>query len=367
MKNIIYYKQLLKLIESLQDEKIYPKKYTNNELKHELSNLYVSWLLTNSSIDKKDKNFLITGIMPNIVTNIVQSIFYDSLYFIVEDWNEETNLLGDFLQLLYFIERQIQYALKELEKCDNNIEEKTELSTFIISVQKEIQKILIDSTIQNLEHLWKQWNDIIMDYSIEKIRNILSKSIDQIIQILQQIPKNLWYNYLIKDSKKLSNYLYRLLTKLVKTTNKLRQKMGDIVDKIKKYHDVNLKKCMAKPFEELNDILSIPDDLRTQFTFGLSEYFSIPYYNAIYNGILPLYNKFKIYLLNPTKNTFENLLQQIDHIKDLHHHSNFFWASLKRDTMDFISNAPIDKLIQYVTDPDIKRIYKKYYLMMKNG
>ena len=328
MNYLIYYKKLLQLIETLQDKEVYPKEYTNEKLKHELANLYMGWYLLGLGIDKEDKKLLIVQLLPTFVTFIVQSIFYD----VINHYNQEIKLLidtvDDFFEMLPIFNEEINNFLeKVLKEKEINKEDRNKIVDMFNNFVKKVaegEDLTLATTMAN---------------KLDKIFGREEKnkySIDEWIDKMEQIPHDLWKKFAYNE-KITFDTDYENLYKFISSFNEIRKDFSQIIDIIQR---------TIEPRE------------------SMSYYFDKPYYEGFYKYFLPLYNKFKTYLLHPTKDSFEKLMMQIDHIKDIQHHSDFFWESLEKDTMDFISNASINELLQYVTDPDIKKIYKKYYILI---
>jgi len=356
MKNkIIYYKKLLKLIESLKEKEIYPKKYSNEKLKHELSNLYVvEFLISNSYVYKEDKNTLITTISPTIITHIVQSLFYD----VIGHYDQE---IEDFYEAYQKFDTAQKYFYNKLADLSNiytdllkknklSSEDKKILSKIINNLPIIYKNEIVDEILKTVnlltEILYKNFNP-----NTFQIGDSLKHSIQDWINKMKQIPQSIWKAFAYYNSDRGSIMNYKSITVIFD------EYYNDITDLVKK--DPFTFKPLEKTYIDLEDIIETLWDEEKVIFFHMDK----PYYDAFYNNLLPLYNEFQSYLIDPKKDSFEKLIYLIDHIKDLQHHSNFFWTSLKKDTMDFISHTSINKLIQYVTDPDIKKIYKKYYIL----
>jgi len=356
MKHITYYKKLLKLIESLKNEEIYPKYFTSEGLTHELANLYVGWYLLGLSIEQEDKNLLIDGILPTIVTHIIQSIFYDTISHYQEEMLKFYNIYDEFKNLDYIA---FDEKLGDIEIVAGNAVKNNELSAkdyqTILQIIHTIDEIKEKNTNKEEISLIESMADniyTIIDSEKLNMGNVYNYSINKWIEDLKKIPKDIWkkfaYHYKkygITDVEK-----YEQIIDYIKNNYKL----DEILDK-----DSTISKDLNYVINEF--IYATNELLHSEVALFL--YMDKPYYEGFYKYFLPLYNEFKAYLLHPTKDGFEKLMMQIDHIKDIQHHSDFFWTSLQRPTMDFISHAKIKELIQYVNDSDIKKIYKKYYPM----
>ena len=351
---IIYKNKLLKLIESFKNEEVYPKHLDVTTLAYELVNLYVGWFFINSSIEKEDKEFLVMGVMPDIVTHIVQSIFYDSIGHYDQEldsfWGIYTDLdidgenAEDSWAVLYD-------EYKDLLK-DNKLttENKEILEETLQEIKKVIEEIKTAPDLQLLDSFTDALGNLFDIDSIKNEQN-LDQPIDDWINKMKQIPKDLWeeFAYYFENGSSLSMdfLLYTLDNNLVDIESIYKESPNIFNDFFDYY----------KGF--INDSKN-----QSSIEVAIFHYMDYPYYEGFYNGLLPLYNEFKAYLLDPTVNTFNKVMSQIDHVKDLQHHSNFFWNTLPKETMDFISHAKISDLLKYVSDSDIKNIYKKYYSIL---
>ena len=357
MKKSIYYKQLLKLIESLKEKEIYPKDYDIDDLKYVLVNLYVSWwLINNKNVNKKDKELLATIILPDLVTHTIQSVFHDS----IEHFDQEillfcyfaNHLDSDVIRLSEIYEN-LEYYYEELTKNNLlNSEENKIISKILQEIKKRIDHVedvtsfnIIESLYPYIEEIFKisvNFNDL--PYMKE---DNLEEPISKWINKMKQIPTNLW--------KQLANYYGPFFYKSLHDF--LEEKLFDL--ETFSEENENLEEFLS----DYSELVEMTDE---QFRMERSScsYLDMVYYKGFYNGLLPLYNKFKTYLLHPTIKTFNEVMQQIDYVKDLQHHTNFFWHTLRRPIINFISYSKIDELIQYVTDSDIKKIYKKYYILI---
>ena len=370
MKNkIIYYKKLLKLIEILQEDKLYPKKYTNEKLKHELANLYMGWwLLGQSSVSKKDKEQLL-AILPEIVYHIIQSIFYDTIghydqeirdflintkeYFkkydiLVNVYNALTNNINEIQSKFQDFNSYDEYEFDDFGYGQSHNTENIDIIlTNISNYIKELEKSPLHSLLlQMYESVSKIYN-----LNTFEIGDSLEEPIDKWIEKLKQINKDVWKSYAYYSARdELTGIVYLLNSYLEENSRTIMSAFS------------NFEEIKEEIISQVNLLINICDNMLYS-TQVAPKYMDKPYYDGFYKYFLPLYYEYRAYLLQPTKEIFEKLMVQIDHIKDIQHHSDFFWTSLKKDTMDFISNAKISELTHYLSDPDIKRIYKKYKLL----
>ena len=376
MKNIIYYKKLLQLIESLKNKEIYPEQYSGEELKHKLADLYMGWYLsTDFRIPKEDREILIIQVLPDIFVSLTQSLFYDvMMHFDVELYHFILNY-DEFREIFSLAEESLQNIFQLIDTLTQDIRTYKKR-------EHDDKQLILTGFINNLQlskQLFKQYSK---DYQkdLEEIKNalfpfaqkldeefnfegfspytLIQYSIDEWIKTMQKIPSHIWkkYAYFHKNIKNINNDIEKIYKWGMEH---IYQKIETILKNMINKFNIWNRRQVAKNLFILKDYFISLYELAS-YTFDMFHFLDEPYYEAFINGIEPYYFKLKTYLSMPTEQNLKQVMIIFDHLKDLQHHSNFFWDTLDKPTMDFISHAKIFELAQYITNSKIRKIYNQY-------
>ena len=318
VKKKIFQLEVRWLIESLKPRIIYPKKLSFEILRSKLANLYVGSILLSYLEyfkDKEDIDILKFAIFDDGVIPVVQSIFYDT----IGHYNQEVR---DFL---FKAIDHFEDIMVKLDEFKNRLPEKEKKE-----LNELIKKIDNDPCII---HLLRLAGDAFKYYYPLLDVSVSSISINNWVEALAHFDSHNWKEFTLCGVRSYPT-------------------VRNLFNELKNFlHKLDNNKTVS---DLLSGVIVITFPFR---------YMDEPYYKPFHTLFYPLYELIKDYNYH-TVSTLQEIITLIDRLKDIQHHSDFFWNSFDRKLIEFISNAKLTDLLPYVDNKEIKSIYKKYKVFL---